>query len=341
MAFDVAKNSVMVIAEVGVNHNGNEQLAQELIVAAKNAGADVVKFQTFRADALAVSAAKTADYQARQVGSESQRDMLRRLELPVEAFGRLKKFCDTQGIRFLSSPFDEASVDALEKLDVFAFKVGSGEITNFPLLQCIARTKKPLLMSTGMADLSEIREAVAWVKKQGVQDLVLFHCVSDYPTNPRDLHLNFLKTLQAEFQVPLGLSDHTLSTTVAAAAVALGVTYIEKHLTLDRSMAGPDHQASLDPKDFAQMVQGIREITLAMGSAQKVLTPTEIKTKNIVRKSIVARAPLTKGTRLELSHLAFKRPGDGLSPAQFEKLLGKKLCCDVAIDEKIDLSKVE
>ena len=341
MALKLPNQAVMVIAEVGVNHNGDEGLARDLIVAAKQAGADVVKFQTFRADDLAISTAKTADYQARQVGAESQREMLRRLELPLDAFVRLKKFCETQEIAFLSSPFDESSVDALEKMEVFAFKVGSGEITNFPLLQRIARTKKPLLMSTGMADLSEIRDAVEWAQKHGVQDLVLFHCVSDYPTALKDLNLKFLHILKNEFQQPIGLSDHSLSTVVPAAAVALGAGWIEKHLTLDRNMSGPDHQASLDPKSFAEMVKAIRETELALGSERKVLTPSEMKTKHIVRKSIVARKPLAKGTRLELSHLAFKRPGDGLSPAQFEKVLGKKLNCDVSLDEKIDLTKVE
>lgn len=341
MAHDFSGKSVVVIAEVGVNHNGDEGVARELIVAAKQAGADVVKFQTFRADDLAVASAQTADYQARQVGAESQRAMLRRLELPLDAFVRLKEFSEAQGIGFLSSPFDEDSVDALAKMGVFAFKVGSGEITNFPLLQRIARTQKPLLMSTGMADLAEIRAAVNWVKKQGVRDLVLFHCVSDYPTALKDLNLNFLLMLKKEFQHPIGLSDHSLSSVVPAAAVALGARWIEKHLTLDCNMPGPDHQASLDPKRFADMVRAIRETELALGSDQKILTPTELKTKNVVRKSIVARMPMKKGTQLEMSHLAFKRPGDGLSPAQFEVVLGKKLICDVSLDEKIDLTKVE
>lgn len=321
-----------IIAEVGVNHNGNLELAQKLINIAQEAGADAVKFQTFKVDHFITREAPMADYQIQNTGSrETQYEMLKRLELSPKAHRELIHECHKKKILFLSTPFDEESADLLDHLGVAAFKIASGEITNIPFLSYVAKKKKPMIVSTGMADLSEVRRAVDVIRKAGTEKLILLHCVSNYPANPTDINLRAMKTMEESFNVPVGYSDHTLGNEIAFAAVALGASTIEKHFTLDRNLPGPDHRASLTPEELLSLVQGIRKIETSLGDGRKVPTPNEQKTALSARKSLVAARNIPAGTTLREELIAIKRPGTGLAPILREQIVGKKLCVDITV----------
>jgi N-acetylneuraminate synthase len=319
-----------LIAEAGVNHNGSLDLALRLVDAAADAEADAVKFQTFRAERLATRAAPKADYQLRRTGTEeSQLEMLRRLELSAEAHRRLADHCRWRRLHFLSTPFDEESADLLAGLGVPLFKVPSGEITNLPLLAHVAAKGVGMIVSTGMACLGEVEAAVRTVRAHGDPALALLHCVSDYPADPADCNLRAMLTLQTAFGVPVGFSDHTRGAEVALAAVALGACILEKHFTLDRALPGPDHQASLEPGELADLVRGVRTVESALGHGRKEPTPAEARTAAVARKSLVASRDLRAGTVLTPEMITARRPGTGLSPALRDHLAGRRLRTDL------------
>lgn len=320
----------LVIAEAGVNHNGSLDLARWLVDAAVAAGADAVKFQTFRAEKVISPVAPKAGYQARATGTgESQLEMVKKLELPFEAFQKLKLHCDGKGITFLSTAFDEESVDFIDGLGVGAFKVPSGEITNLPLLQHIAHKRRPVILSTGMSELEEVRGAVQVLQAADCRELVLLHCVSDYPAADQDANLRAMKTLEDAFGLPVGYSDHTRGIEIALAAVALGACILEKHFTLDRNLPGPDHKASLEPAELEAMVEGIRRVQAALGDGRKHPAEREKETAAVVRRSLVAARDLASGTVLTEELIAIRRPGTGLPPAMRVQLVGRRLRQDV------------
>ena len=320
-----------VIAEAGVNHNGNIELAKNLIDVAKKSGADAVKFQTFRSDLVVSPEAPKAAYQKDATGADqSQLDMVRQLELPFAAFEELARYAQSRGILFLSTPFDSDSIEFLDALGVAAFKVPSGEVTNIPYLRHVARKKRPMIISTGMATLSEVREAVDVVRLEGAHELVLLHCVSNYPAAPADVNLRAMHTMADAFGVPTGYSDHTLGTDIALAAVALGASVIEKHFTLDRAMPGPDHRASLEPDELRAMVEGIRHVQSALGDGVKAPVAAELDTARVARRSLVAARALPAGTVIEESMVAVMRPGTGLPPRMLAEIVGRQLRCAVA-----------
>jgi N-acetylneuraminate synthase len=313
-----------------VNHTGRAELARRLIECAADAGADAVKFQTFRAERLAVAQAAKADYQLRTTDrSESQLEMLRRLELPRETYPELLAQCRERGLLFLSSPFDEESADFLDALKIPAFKIPSGEITNLPFLAHVARKGKPLILSTGMSTLEEVRAAFDTVVREGNRQVILLHCTSGYPAAPEDANLRAMKTLAETFGVPVGYSDHTLGMAVPLAAVALGACVVEKHFTLDRALPGPDHQASAAPEELASLVQGIRSVEKALGHGRKEPAPSEAAVAGVARKSLVAAKDIPAGTTITADHLALRRPGTGLPPAMLNAVVGRKARRDV------------
>jgi N-acetylneuraminate synthase len=328
---------VFVIAEAGVNHNGSLDLAVRLIDAAKASGADAVKFQTFRADQLAARSAHKAPYQERTTAnSESQFEMLQRLQLDAEAHRRLIHHCRNVGIQFLSSPFDTQSADLLATMNVPLYKVPSGEITNLPFLQHLARKSKPLILSTGMSTLGEVEEAVQVLQAAGTTQLTLLHCVTEYPAPYDEVNLRAMQTLKAAFGLPVGYSDHTSGIEIAIAAVALGAEVIEKHFTLDRSLPGPDHSASLEPVELRQMVTAIRHVEAALGTGIKAPAPCELPNISVARKSVVAARTLPTGHQLATGDLEIKRPGYGLAPKLLPALIGRTLRASVAKDEIIN-----
>ena len=328
---------VFIIAEAGVNHNGSLDLALRLIDAAKASGADAVKFQTFRADLLATRSAHKAPYQERTTAeAESQFEMLQRLELDAAAHRRLIDHCRQIGIQFLSSPFDAQSADLLATMDVPLYKVPSGEITNLPFLQHLARKGRPLILSTGMSTLGEVEEAVHVLRAAGAAQLTLLHCVTEYPAPYAEVNLRAMQTLKSAFGLPVGYSDHTPGIDIAIAAVALGAEVIEKHFTLDRSLPGPDHAASLEPDELRQMVAAIRHVEAALGTGIKAPAPCELPNISVARKSVVAARALPTGHQLAAGDLDIKRPGSGLAPKLLPSLIGRTLCTDVAKDEIIN-----
>jgi len=314
----------LVIAEAGVNHNGDINLALKLIEAASAAGADAVKFQSFKTDKLVTADAPKALYQQRTTGaSETQHQMLTRLELSSEAHRTLIAACAERNIQFLSSPFDEESADLLEKLNVAAFKVSSGELTNLPFLSHLARKRKPLILSTGMSCLGEVEKAVRTVISSGADQVALLQCVSNYPANPRDTNLRAMQTMAAAFALPVGYSDHTLGVEVSLAAVALGACIVEKHFTLDRSLPGPDHQASSEPTELAALVQGIRKVEAALGTGCKEPALSEANTAAVARKSLVVSRDIPAGTVLTEEMIVIRRPGTGLAPDLCSFVVGR------------------
>jgi N,N'-diacetyllegionaminate synthase len=330
---------VFIIAEAGVNHNGSVELALQLVDAAKASGADAVKFQTFRADLLATRSATKALYQERTTPhSESQFEMLQRLELDAAAHQRLIDHCLEIGIQFLSSPFDAQSADLLATLNVPLYKVPSGEITNLPFLQYLARKRRPLILSTGMSTLGEVEEAVDVMQAEGATQLTLLHCVTEYPAPYAEVNLRAMQTLKLAFGLPVGYSDHTPGIEVAIAAVALGAEVIEKHFTMDRSLPGPDHAASLEPVGLEQMVTAIRHVEAALGTGIKTPASCELANLRVARKSVVAARALAAGHRLAAGDLDIKRPGGGLAPKFLPTLIGRTLGAGVAKDEVIDWS---
>jgi len=313
-----------VIAEAGVNHNGSMDLALQLVDAAIEAGADAVKFQTFSAEDLVTETAAKADYQERVLGSaESQFEMLKRLELSRDDHFAVAAYCVEKGILFLSTPFDEGSVDLLEEMGVAAFKVSSGDLTNLPLLEYIASKGRPMIVSTGMANLDEVAEAVAAIRAAGSPPLAVLQCVSRYPAAPETVNLRAMQTMAARFDVPVGFSDHTLGLEIAIASVAAGACILEKHLTLDCTMPGPDHQASLDPQAFRALMQGVRLVDAALGDGVKQPLPEEANTAVVARKSVVAARAIAAGESLTEAALAIKRPGHGFPPARRTALVGR------------------
>ena len=313
-----------VIAEAGVNHNGDVETARKLVDAAVDSGADAVKFQTFKAERLAIPEAPKAAYQNRTTGTEeSQLQMLRRLELSYEDHALLMTQCDDKGILFMSSPFDEESADMLAELGVAVFKVPSGELNNLSFLAHVARKGKPMIISTGMSYLSEVEKAVLTVREAGNSDFALLQCVSNYPADPSDANLAAMRTMSAAFHAPVGYSDHTLGIEVPLAAVALGACIVEKHLTLDRGLAGPDHQSSLEPAEFVAMVQGIRVVQTALGHGRKEPAASEANTAAAARKSLVASCDIPPGATLTKDHIVTKRPGTGLPPSMGCYLVGR------------------
>lgn len=340
----------MIIAEAGVNHNGSRELALRLVDAAADAGADVVKFQAFRAEALAATFAHKAEYQAKTTGvGESQLEMLRSLELGEADFREIRQHCRRRGIRFLATPFDEQSLDELvNKHEVEAIKLGSGDVTNAPLLLRAARSRRRVILSTGMSTLAEVEEALgvlaygyapaqeppsldafrkAFRSAAGQEALrrnvTLLHCTTEYPAAYEDVNLRAMDTLRATFGLPVGLSDHTPGIHVAVAAVARGAVMIEKHLTLDRNLPGPDHRASLEPDEFRQLVTAIRQVEAALGSDTKAPAPGELANVPVARRSLVAARDIRKGETFTAENLAVKRPGSGTSPMRYWEWLGR------------------
>lgn len=296
-----------------------------MIDAAAHAGADAVKFQTFKADKLVTPDAAKAEYQVRQTGAaESQLQMLQRLELSSADHEQLIAYAQQRGILFMSTPFDEESADLLESMGVAVFKLPSGELTNTPFLHYVARKGKPLIVSTGMACLAEVESAVQALEDSENDQFVLLHCVSNYPADPADSNLRAMLTMQAAFGVPIGYSDHTVGNVVSWAAVALGACVIEKHLTLDRNLPGPDHAASAEPQEIAELIRGIREIESALGNGRKQPTPAERSTAAVARKSLVASQDIAEGAILTLEAITVKRPGTGLVPSLRSALVGRK-----------------
>jgi N,N'-diacetyllegionaminate synthase len=327
---------VLIIAEAGVNHNGSIDLAVQLIDAAKASGADAVKFQTFRADRIATRSAEKATYQQRQAADgESQFEMLQRLELDAAAHRRLFDYCRKTAIQFLSSPFDIQSIDLLDTLEVPLLKIPSGEITNLPFLERIAAKGRPVILSTGMSTLGEVEEAVQVLRAGGVSEITLLHCVTEYPAPYAEINLRAMQTLKSAFGLPVGYSDHTPGIEIAIAAVALGAEVIEKHFTLDRSLPGPDHSASLEPKEFKQMVAAIRNVESALGDGIKKPALCELPNIPVARKSVVAARALRAGQKLAAADLDIKRPGTGLSPKLLTALVGRTLRTNIEPDELI------
>lgn len=320
-----------LIAEAGVNHNGDQDMALRLIDAAVEAGADAVKFQSFKAEQMVTATAPKAEYQVQTTdSSESQLDMLRRLELSAEDHRLLMEYCLERNILFMSSPFDHESADLLNDLNVEVFKIPSGEITNFPLLTHIARKGKPMVISTGMSYLDEVRSAVRVIEKTGNLDYILLHCVSSYPVKAEDVNLNAMRAMRSAFESPVGYSDHTVGIEVPIAAVALGATVIEKHLTLSRTLPGPDHRASLEPEQFTEMVRGIRSVESALGHGRKEPSPAEANTSEVARKSLVAAQDIPAGTTLTEKHIAIMRPGTGIPPSELQSVIGSILKVDLS-----------
>ena len=315
-----------VIAEAGVNHNGNLDMALQLVEAAVAAGADAVKFQSFIANELVSASAPKAKYQLETTDpEESQLEMIQRLELSPAAHETISEHCQESGIQFLSTPFDRISADRLQQLNVPAFKMSSGDLTDSPLLEHVARFQKPMILSTGMAYMSEVADALKAIRAAGNPRVILLHCVSNYPAAAADANLRALRSMMDEFQLPVGFSDHTEGPVVALAAVALGACVIEKHLTLDRKLPGPDHQASLEPNEFRSFVSDIRRVESALGNGVKEPAQSESDTRNVARRSLVAAVGLEEGTLLTADMLNEKRPGTGIPPSAIGQVIGKKL----------------
>lgn len=329
-----------IIAEAGINHNGDINLAKKLIGAAKDARADAVKFQTFKAENVVIKNAEKAEYQ-KTVKEESQYGMLKKLELTEEDFEELADYAKEKDILFLSSPFDKESVDLLYELDVPAFKIGSGEITNFPLLRYVAKKEKPIILSTGMATLGEVEEALKVIRSEGVKDIILLHCVSNYPARIEDINLRAMETLKQAFKLPVGFSDHTLGITASMAAVAFGACVIEKHFTLDRNLPGPDHKASLEPDELKEMVKAIRDVEKSLGDGIKRPTKDEEEIKRVARRSIVAKVDIPEGAIITEEMLDIKRPETGIPPKYMERIVGRKAKENIKKDKSITWKIIE
>ncbi len=330
--------SIQIIAEAGVNHNGDLALAKKMAVAAKEAGADVVKYQTAVPELVVSRFAEKAEYQKEQTGAgESQLEMTRRIHFGFDAHRELKEYCDSLGIQYLSTPFDLASIDFLASLNLPIYKIPSGEITNLPYLERIAALKKPIILSTGMSTLSEIDAALNVLSNGGAGVVTLLHCNTEYPTPYSDVNLRAMLELKERFDCPVGYSDHTPGWEIDVAAAALGACIIEKHFTLDKSLPGPDHKASLEPGELAAMIRAVRNTESALGNGHKHVTGSEAKNMPIARKSIVAKRDIAAGEVFTEENITTKRPGDGVSPMRWHEVLGMKAKRAFAEDEKIEL----
>ena len=330
----------LIIAEAGVNHNGDLALARQLIDVAAEAGADLVKFQTFSADRLVTTHAPKADYQIQTTDAgESQHAMIRRLELTRDMHEALIAYCRSREIRFFSTGFDPKSIDLLADLGLDCFKIPSGEITNLPYLRHVGRYGKPVILSTGMATLGEIEAALDVLEQAGTPraNITVLHCTTEYPTPMAEVNLRAMQIIHAAFGVTVGYSDHTAGIEVAIAAVAMGASVIEKHFTLDRNLPGPDHKASLEPGELKAMVSAIRNIEIALGDGIKRLTPSEARNKPIVRKSLVASQTIKEGEVFSAQNITTKRPGTGISPMRWDEVMGRISPRDFVADELIEL----
>lgn len=322
-----------VIAEAGVNHNGDPELARQLIDAAAAAGVDAVKFQTFKAEKLVTGAAKMADYQVRNTGEEaSQKEMLKKLELAYAEHEALKDYAESKGLIFMSTPFDSEAIDFLWELGVEVFKAGSGDLTNLPYLQEMADCGLPMIISTGMATLDECREAVEAIHATENRELIVLHCTTNYPCPVEEVNLAAMRTLARELGVMVGYSDHTVGIEVPLLAVAMGARVIEKHFTLDRNMEGPDHRASLEPEELKEMMRRIREVETILGTGEKVPNPSEMNIMAVARKSIVAATDIRAGAEITAEMLTAKRPGSGMPPKLIPTLVGKRAQRNLSAD---------
>ena len=333
---------VTVIAEAGVNHNGDLNIAFNLIKVAANAGADIIKFQTFHAEEIVTSYSKKANYQIQnnlEEATETQKEMLRKLELSDNDHQLLIEKCNQYNIEFLSTGFDLKSLNLLNNFGLKRYKIPSGEITNLPYLRHIVKFKKPIIMSTGMASLDEIEAAVNVLLKEGhpKEKLTLLQCTTEYPAPFEEINLKVMETFRKKFNVEVGISDHSEGISVPIASVALGATVIEKHLTLDKKLPGPDHKASIEPDELISMIKGIREIESALGNGIKQTTISEERNKNIIRKSVVALKTINKGDTFTSDNIGCKRPGYGISPMKIENILGGKATKKFEKDEMIEL----
>lgn len=327
-----------IIAEAGVNHNGSLKTAKKMVDAAKESGADCIKFQTFIAENIASKNAKKADYQKNEkVKDESQLNMLKKLELSFDDFKELKFYCKEKEIEFLSTAFDLESIDFLESLGMKTWKIPSGDITNLPYIEKIGKLKGKVILSTGMSTMDEIRSTIKVLKEKGTKDIIVLHCTTEYPTPYGEVNLKAMNYMKDEFNLEVGYSDHTKGIEVSLAAVALGARIIEKHFTLDKNMEGPDHKASLEPKDLKRMVDGIRIIEESLGSPTKKVQKSEEKNIKIARKSIVAKNDIKKGDYFSEENLTTKRPGNGISPMVWHEIIGKRSNKDFKKDEMIKL----
>ena len=330
-------NKVVVIAEAGVNHNGDLSIAKKLVDEAKKSGADIVKFQTFNPKKLVSKDAKMADYQKENLGQTmSQEKMLEKLTLKLSDFVELAEYCKKKEIQFLSTPFEIESIHFLDNL-VEMWKIPSGEITNYPYLVEIAKTGKDIILSTGMSTMNEVEDAVKLLKQSGAGNIILLHCTTNYPTSMIDVNLKAMNTLGEHFGVDVGYSDHTKGIEISIAAVALGASVIEKHFTLDRKMEGPDHQASLEPKEMRAMIEAIRNVEKAMGDGIKKPSESEKSNIYVVRKSIISSRKIKKGELLTEDNLTTKRPGTGLSPMLWNKIIGTRAIRNFEEDELIEI----
>lgn len=336
----MSDKKTFIIAEAGVNHNGSLEMAFQLIDVAVAAGADAVKFQTFKAEKVIAVNAPKAGYQKDTTGAdESQLEMIKKLELDETAHRRLFQYCQHKGIQFMSSPFDLESIDLLSRLGLETFKIPSGEITNLPYLRKIAALKKRLILSTGMASLGEIKDALDVLAESGTPlgDITVLHCNTDYPTPFEDVNLRAMQTIRNAFPgITVGYSDHTIGIEVPIAAVAVGASVIEKHFTLDRNLPGPDHRASLEPPELSAMISDIRNIEKTLGTGIKKPSLSELKNKPVARKSIVAALPIKKGETFTDRNITVKRPGTGITPMRWDEMIGRKAGRDYKADEMID-----
>ncbi|KJS19604.1 MAG: hypothetical protein VR72_17985 [Clostridiaceae bacterium BRH_c20a] len=330
--------NVYIIAEAGVNHNGSIDIAKKMVDEAKEAGVDCIKFQTFVSKNIVSKNTNKAEYQKQQTYvNESQLDMLKKLELSFDEFVQLNEYCRKKEIEFLSTAFDFDSIDFLDSLNMKRWKIPSGEITNLPLLIKIARFGKPVILSTGMSTMEDIRAAVKALTENGSGDITVLHCTTEYPTPYEDVNLRAMNTIQDEFNLSIGYSDHTKGIEISIAAVAKGATVIEKHFTLDRNMEGPDHKASLDPGELKAMVIAIRNVEIAIGSSEKKPAESEKKNIEIARKSIIAKRNILKGERFTEENLTMKRPGNGISPMRWFEVIGQSATRDFEEDELIEI----
>ena len=327
----------LIIAEAGVNHNGNFELAKQLVDKAVEGGADIVKFQTCKAENVISRYADKAEYQKVTTGeADSQLEMVRKLMLTYEEYGKLKEYCDEKGIEFLSTAFDLPSVDYLHSIGMRRWKIPSGEITNLPLLIKIAKLGEPIIMSTGMSELSEVGDAIKVLKENGAGEITILHCTTEYPAPYEDVNLKAIDTMKETFGLPVGYSDHTKGLEIPVAAVARGACVIEKHFTLDRNMEGPDHKASIEPDELKQMVDMIRHVEVAIGDGIKKVSPSELKNQDIARKSIIAKTAIKAGDVFTEENITTKRPGSGINPMKWFDLLGKTAKHDYQEDYLIE-----
>lgn len=338
---DIGNNKpCFIIAEAGVNHNGDIKVAKKLVDVAKYSGVDAVKFQTFKSENIIVPGTKKANYQKR-AEEKTQYEMLKKLELKQEEFIELKSYCDEKEIEFISTPYDVESIDFLNKLKVNRYKVASADIVNKELLEAIAKTKKQVILSTGMATIKEVKRAFLIINKSGNNNVVLLHCTTMYPTSYENVNMNFLKTLKETFDIPVGYSDHTIGIQIPIMAVSLGATVLEKHLTLDRNMKGPDHFASLTSEEMKNMVESIRYVEKAFGKKNKTMTDEENKNMLIMRRSIHSSNNIKKGETITRNSLKITRPNDGIEAWSIDKVIGSKALKEIKKDSPIKWSDIK